>query len=198
VDIHLHDTYFVVSHFHFVLFGGSVFAIYAGIYHWWPKITGRMLNHRWGVIHFVVTYLSFFFTFFPQHLAGMQGMPRRVAEYAPEFQVLNVIISLSAFVLGLSTFIIITNMLWSIFRGPIAGSNPWRAITLEWQTTSPPPPYNFKGSPVPFEDPYGYASEAGSAYMDAMAERLTPGPQLRAGKGPAPSLPAAPEPVSGD
>src|SRR5690606_18508365 len=115
-----------VSHFHFVLFGGSVFSIYAGSYHWWPKVTGRMLNHRWGIIHFVITYLSFFFTFFPQHLAGMQGMPRRVAEYAPEFQTLNVITSISSFVLGVRTFIIIINMIWSIFRGPIAPSNPWR------------------------------------------------------------------------
>lgn len=197
VDIHLHDTYFVVSHFHFVLFGGSVFAIYAGIYHWWPKITGRMLNHRWGVIHFVITYLSFFFTFFPQHLAGMQGMPRRVAEYAPEFQSLNILISISSFVLGVSTFIIIINMLWSIFRGPVASSNPWRALTLEWQTSSPPPPYNFKGMPVPFEDPYGYGSEAGAAYMDAMIERLTPGALLRSGKSSGPALPAS-EPVSGD
>ncbi len=157
-----------------------------------------MLSHRWGVIHFIITYLSFFFTFFPQHLAGMQGMPRRVAEYAPEFQTLNIIISISAFVLGISTLIIIVNMLWSIVRGPVAGPNPWRALTLEWQTSSPPPPYNFKGTPVPFEDPYGYATEAGRAYMDAMVERQLPAAQLRSGKGPGPLLPPSPEPVSGD
>lgn len=197
VDIHLHDTYFVVSHFHFVLFGGSVFAIYAGVYHWWPKITGRMMNNRLGVIHFAITYLSFFFTFFPQHLAGMQGMPRRVAEYAPEFQTLNVIISISSFVLGVSTFIVLANMIWSIFYGKVAGPNPWRALTLEWQTSSPPPPYNFKGAVIPFEDPYGYGTDAANAYIDAMAERLTPAAQLKSGKTGGPSLPS-PDPVSGD
>ncbi|MBK9123146.1 MAG: cytochrome c oxidase subunit I [Chloroflexi bacterium] len=197
VDIHLHDTYFVVSHFHFVLFGGSVFAIYAGLYHWWPKITGRMMDEFWGRVHFAITYVSFFFTFFPMHLAGMQGMPRRVAEYAPEFQAINVIISISAFVLGVSTFMILANMIWSIYRGKVAGPNPWRALTLEWQTTSPPPAYNFRGTPVPFEDPYGYGSEAANAYLDAMEERLTPASQLKSGRSAGPASPS-PEPVAGD
>ncbi|MBK8135098.1 MAG: cytochrome c oxidase subunit I [Chloroflexi bacterium] len=197
VDIHLHDTYFVVSHFHFVLFGGSVFAIYAGIYHWWPKITGRMMNNRVGVIHFIITYISFFFTFFPMHLAGMQGMPRRVAEYAPEFQSVNVLIGISAFVLGFSTLIALGNMIWAIYYGKVAGPNPWRALTLEWQTSSPPPSYNFKGNPIPYEDPYGYGTEAANAYLDAMAERLTPAAQLKSGKAGGPSLPS-PEPVVGD
>lgn len=196
VDIHLHDTYFVVSHFHFVLFGGSVFAIYAGLYHWWPKITGRMMNEFWGRVHFAVTYVSFFFTFFPMHLAGMQGMPRRVAEYAPEFQTLNVIISISAFTLGISTFIILANMVWSIYRGKVAGPNPWRALTLEWQTSSPPPPYNFKGTPVPFDDPYGYGTEAANAYLEAMEERMTPASQLKP-RSAGPASPS-PEPVAGD
>lgn len=197
VDIHLHDTYFVVSHFHFVLFGGSVFAIYAGLYHWWPKITGRMMNNRVGVIHFILTYVSFFFTFFPMHLAGMQGMPRRVAEYAPEFQSINILIGISAFVLGFSTLIALGNMIWAIYYGKVAGPNPWRALTLEWQTSSPPPAYNFKGAPIPFEDPYGYGTEAATAYLDAMAERLTPAAQLKPGKTGGPSLPS-PEPVAGD
>jgi len=174
LDIHMHDTYFVVSHFHFVLFGGSVFAIYSSIYHWFPKVTGRMLDERLGKIHFYVTYVSFFLTFFPQHIVGMQGMPRRVAEYAPEFQTMNIIISISAFVLGISTFIILFNMWWSMNHGKIAGPNPWRALTLEWQTSSPPPSYNFKGEVVPFEDPYGYGTEASRVYLDEMEKRLTP------------------------
>lgn len=171
-DIHVHDTYFVVSHFHFVLFGGSVFAIYAGIYHWFPKITGRMLNERLAKWHFALTYLGFFFTFFPMHMVGMLGMPRRVAYYAPEFQSWNTIISISGFVLGISVFFLLYNMWVSLKNGKIAGANPWRALSLEWATTSPPPVTNFIGDPVPFEDPYGYGTEASQAYLDAIDRRF--------------------------
>ncbi|NDJ62692.1 MAG: cytochrome c oxidase subunit I [Chloroflexi bacterium] len=174
VNIHVHDTYFVVSHLHFVLFGGSVFAIYAGIYHWFPKITGRLLNERLGKWHFWLTYVSFFFTFFPQHLLGMQGMPRRVAEYAPEFQGLNVIVSLAGFVLGISTFVLLYNLVVSLARGRVAGPNPWRALTLEWATSSPPPSHNFIGDPVPVRNPYGYGTEEAAVYLKAMESRLGP------------------------
>ena len=167
-DIHVHDTYFVVSHFHFVLFGGSVFAIYSALYHWFPKITGRMMNERLGKLHFVLTYFGFLFTFFPMHIVGMLGMPRRVAVYDPAFTDFNRLISFAAFVLGFSTFIAIYNLIQSYFRGPVAGANPWRALTLEWATTSPPPPANFEEDPIPFEDPYGYGTEAAAAYLDAL------------------------------
>lgn len=167
-DIHVHDTYFVVSHFHFVLFGGSVFAIYSALYHWFPKITGRMMNERLGRLHFVLTYFGFLFTFFPMHIVGMLGMPRRVAVYDPAFTDFNRLISFAAFVLGFSTFIAIYNIIQSYFRGPVAGANPWRALTLEWATTSPPPPANFEEDPIPFEDPYGYGTEAATAYLDAL------------------------------
>lgn len=167
-DIHVHDTYFVVSHFHFVLFGGSVFAIYSALYHWFPKITGRMMNERLGRLHFVLTYFGFLFTFFPMHIVGMLGMPRRVAVYDPAFTDFNRLISFAAFVLGFSTFIAIYNIIQSYFRGPVAGANPWRALTLEWATTSPPPPTNFEEDPIPFEDPYGYGTEAATAYLDAL------------------------------
>jgi cytochrome c oxidase subunit 1 len=170
-DTHVHDTYFVVSHLHFVLYGGSVFGIYAGLYHWFPKITGRMLNERWGKIHFVFTYIGFFFTFFPQHVVGILGMPRRVAEYAPEFQVLNVIISIASFILGVSTFIIVVNMWQSLKHGKRAGANPWRALTLEWATSSPPPSTNFIGDPVPFKNPYGYGTKAAWEYLEAQEAR---------------------------
>ncbi|MBE2268054.1 MAG: cytochrome c oxidase subunit I [Anaerolinea sp.] len=170
-NIHVHDTYFVVSHLHFVLFGGSVFAIYAGLYHWFPKMSGRMLDERLGKIHFWATYVGFFFTFFPQHILGMMGMPRRVAVYAPEFQGLNVVVSLAAFLLGVSTFVLLANMLIAVNRGRRAGANPWRALTLEWATTSPPPAHNFVGDPVPFKNPYGYGTAASHAYLEAIDQR---------------------------
>ncbi len=167
-DYQAHDTYFVVSHFHFVLFGGSVFAIYSGLYHWYPKVTGRMMDERMGRIHFFTTYISFFFTFFPQHIVGILGMPRRVAVYDPAFTSWNVLISLSAFALGISTLIVLYNLVWSFYYGKVAGANPWRALTLEWATTSPPPSWNFDEEPIPFEDPYGYGSAASAAYLDAI------------------------------
>ena len=190
-DIHVHDTYFVVSHFHFVLFGGSVFAIYAGIYHWFPKITGRMLNLRLSRIHFVLTYLGFFFTFFPMHIAGMLGMPRRVAVYAPEFQSINRLISLSAFVLGISTFVLVYNVIISLRSGTVAGANPWRALTLEWATTSPPPATNFIGDPVPFPDPYGYGTPEAAAYLDAIDKEFG-APEVPVDKPAAPIVSEAP------
>ncbi len=167
-DYQVHDTYFVVSHFHFVMFGGSVFAIYSGIYHWFPKMTGRMLDERMGKLHFALTYFGFFFTFFPMHMVGMLGMPRRVAVYDPQFQSWNVLISLAAFVLGFSTLILVYNIMVSLSRGRVAGANPWRALTLEWATSSPPPAWNFDEDPVPFEDPYGYGTQAATDYLNAI------------------------------
>lgn len=192
-DIHVHDTYFVVSHLHFVLFGGSVFAIYSGIYHWYPKITGRMLNERLGKIHFAITYLSFFFTFFPMHIAGMLGMPRRVAYYLPEYTGINTLISISSFVLGISTFILLYNLVASLWKGKVAGANPWRALTLEWATTSPPPATNFIGDPVPFPDPYGYGTPEAQGYLDGVDK------QFGVGESDAVPRPAVPAPQpSGD
>ncbi len=170
-DIHVHDTYFVVSHFHFVLFGGAVFSIYGGIYHWFPKITGKMMNERLARWHFWITYVAFFFTFFPMHFAGMLGMPRRVAVYLPEFQGLNTIVSIASFVLGLSTLILYYNIYISLRSGKQAGANPWRALTLEWATSSPPPATNFIGDPVPFHDPYGYGAPDAAAYLDDIDRR---------------------------
>ncbi|MEQ8676463.1 MAG: cytochrome c oxidase subunit I [Aggregatilineales bacterium] len=196
VDIHLHDTYFVVSHFHFVLFGGSVFAIYAGFYHWWPKITGRMMDERLARIHFALTYIGFLGTFFPMHMLGMLGMPRRVAVYDPQFQDMNTIVSVFGFVLGISTFIFLYNLVASTVSGKVAGSNPWRALTLEWMTSSPPPAYNFIGDPIPYEDPYGYGTEASKAYLDAMDGRFAPPspPKAKPESG-APTTPMEPQPA---
>ncbi len=176
VNLHVHDTYFVVAHLHFVLYGGSVFAIYAAIYQWWPKITGKMMNEAMGKWHFWLTYVSFLVTMMPMHLVGMRGMPRRVAEYQPEFQSVNVIVSLGAFVLGISTFLFLYNAVWSLYAGKDAGPNPWRALTLEWTTSSPPPSHNFDGDPVPFEDPYGYGTPEAVAYLEAIEKRYAKKP----------------------
>ncbi len=156
IDIHVSDTYFVVAHIHYVLFGGSVFTVYAAFYYWFPKITGRMYDERLGHLHFWVTFIAFNLTFFPMHILGTEGMPRRVADYAPKFADLNMFISLSSFALGASTLIFIYNIITSWRNGPAASSNPWRALTLEWQVTSPPPRFNFDEIPQVVGSPYEY------------------------------------------
>jgi cytochrome c oxidase subunit 1 len=155
-DIHVHDTYFVVAHLHYVLFGGSVFGIFAGIYHWYPKVTGRYLNEFWGKTHFVLTFVGFNATFLPMHILGLQGMPRRIAMYAPEFQGLNQFCTIASYILAVSTLPLLINLVWSLFKGRPAPSNPWNALTLEWQTTSPPEIENFETLPVLTTGPYDY------------------------------------------
>jgi cytochrome c oxidase subunit 1 len=158
VDIHASDTYFVVAHIHYVLFGGSLFTIFAGIYYWFPKMTGRMYDERLGKIHFWLTFVGFNITFFPMHWVGLQGMPRRVADYAPEFGNWNFVISIASFGLGASTLVFLYNMIVSWRRGPIAPPNPWRALTLEWQVSSPPPVFNFDEIPQVVGSPYEYGT----------------------------------------
>ena len=128
IDIHASDTYFIVAHIHYVLFGGSVFTIFAGIYYWFPKMTGRMYNERLGKLHFWLTFVGFNLTFFPMHYIGLQGMPRRVADYASRFADINLFISIASFGLGASTIVFLYNMARSWKRGPIAEANPWRAL----------------------------------------------------------------------
>jgi cytochrome c oxidase subunit I len=152
IDFHVTDSYFVVAHMHYVMFGGSVFALYAGIYYWFPKVTGRVLDDRWGKLHFWMTLVGFHLTFFVQHILGLDGMPRRVADYLPSdgFTTLNRVSSLGAFLLGASTL----PFLWNVWRtlrgrlGAVAGDDPWGAQTLEWATSSPPPAHNFD-KPLP-------------------------------------------------
>ncbi|MDJ0692896.1 cytochrome c oxidase subunit I [Mastigocoleus sp. MO_188.B34] len=155
-DVHVHDTYYVVAHFHFVLFGGSVFGIYAGIYHWFPKITGRFLNETLGRIHFVLTFIGTLATFLPMHELGLQGMPRRVAMYDPQFIALNQICTIGAFILGASVIPFFLNVLWSWGFGRKAGDNPWNALSLEWTTSSPPAIENWDTLPVVTHGPYEY------------------------------------------
>ncbi|HJX41980.1 MAG TPA: cytochrome c oxidase subunit I, partial [Anaerolineales bacterium] len=147
-DIHVHDTYFVVAHLHFVLFGGAVSAVYAGLYYWFPKITGRMYDENLGKLHFLMNFVGTNLSYLPMFLAGMLGMPRRVADYAPEFTSLNVLATMGAVLLGSSTLPFIYNAIISWAEGPRASANPWRGLTLEWSVTSPPPPHNFEQTPA--------------------------------------------------
>ena len=156
IDIQANQTYYIVAHIHYVLFGGSVFTIFCGIYYWFPKMTGRMYNERLGQLHFWLTFIGFNLTFFPMHYIGLQGMPRRVADYADRFGGMNEFISIASFGLGASTIVFLYNMIWSWKRGPLAGDNPWRAMTLEWQVSSPPPIFNFTEQPQVVGGPYEY------------------------------------------
>jgi cytochrome c oxidase subunit 1 len=156
IDIQASDTYFIVAHIHYVLFGGSVFTIFAGIYFWFPKMTGRMYDERLGRLHFWLTFIGFNATFFPMHLIGLDGMPRRVADYAPRFADFNLFISLASFLLGASTLVFFYNMIKSWRSGPPAPANPWRALTLEWLVSSPPPIFNFDAIPQVVGGPYEY------------------------------------------
>jgi len=156
IDIHVSDTYFIVAHIHYVLLGGSLFLIFAGIYYWFPKMTGRMFNEKLGKTHFWLTFLAFNATFFPMHIIGVQGMPRRVYTYDPQFGNWNLFISISSFVLGVSFLIFVYNMVVSWARGERAPANPWRGKTLEWQVSSPPPLFNFDEIPQVVGSPYEY------------------------------------------
>lgn len=161
MDVHLHDTYFVVAHFHYVMVGGMVMAFIGGIHFWWPKITGRMYPEFLGRFAAVTVFLGFNLTFFPQFILGYLGMPRRYYEYPDEFQILHVLSSAGATVLGLGFFLVLLYLPWSLVWGRRAPPNPWRAKGLEWTIPSPPPMENFKVIPTVTEDAYNYA-ERGS------------------------------------
>ncbi|OWV85459.1 cytochrome ubiquinol oxidase subunit I [Rhizobium sp. N122] len=149
-DTQVHDTYFVVAHFHYVLIGGSVFPLIGAIYYWFPKMTGRMMSETLGRWAFGLIFTGFHLTFFPMHVLGLQGMPRRVYTYPPElpWAGFNLFVSLSAVILAAGFLIFFIDVLRSVRHGPEAGSNPWNASTLEWAMPSPPPPYNFRHIPV--------------------------------------------------
>jgi cytochrome c oxidase subunit 1 len=156
LDIHMHDTYFVVAHFHYVMVGGSVLAFLGGIHYWWPKMTGRLYNDYLGRLAALLTFIGFNVTFFPQFILGYMGMPRRYYAYAAEYQVLNVLSSAGASILALSFILPACYLTYSLFKGEKAGNNPWGAKGLEWETTSPPPTLNFDRIPIVTEEAYAY------------------------------------------
>jgi cytochrome c oxidase subunit 1 len=149
VDFALHDTYWVVAHLHYVLFGGSVFGLFAGFYYWFPKMTGRMLREDLGKVQFVLMFIGFNLTFFPMHMLGLQGMPRRIADYASTagWNELNLAASIGGFTIAASMIPWLLNVAVSLRGGEPAGDDPWGGNTLEWATSSPPPPYNFDRLP---------------------------------------------------
>jgi cytochrome c oxidase subunit 1 len=153
VDVHVHDTYFVIAHFHYVMFGGTIIGFMAGIHYWWPKITGRMYNEVLGRIGCGLVFIGFNTTFLPQFVMGSQGMPRRYATYLPQFQPYHVMSSIGAYIQFLGFALTAVYLIYSLFKGKKAPANPWGSATLEWACTSPPPHDNFKVTPT-VGDPY--------------------------------------------
>src|SRR5437870_3764832 len=180
VDIFIHDTYFIVAHIHYVVFGGSLLGAFAAIYYWFPKMFGRLMNETLGKIHFALTFVFFNGTFFPMHIIGVGGHMRRIYnptqyEFLKPLQHWNVFMTMSALVLGASQLLFIFNFFWSMFAGKQAARNPWQANTLEWEAPTPPPHGNFPG-PVPtvYRGPYEYSSPLVSEDFLPQARRLEP------------------------
>ncbi|MGH9321432.1 MAG: cytochrome c oxidase subunit I [Vicinamibacteria bacterium] len=156
VDVHVHDTYFIVAHFHYIMVGGAVMGYLGAIHFWWPKISGRLYPQGWARFSALLVFVGFNLTFFPQFLLGYLGMPRRYHAYPEEFQVLNVMSSAGASILAVGYVVPLVYFIWSMRYGPVAGPNPWAATGLEWQTPSPPPTENFPTPPEVTEEPYAY------------------------------------------
>ena len=154
-DMHLHDTYFVVAHFHYVMVGGTLVAFLGGVFHWWPKMFGRMYDEFWGRVSAAIVFIGFNLTFLPQFVLGSRGMPRRYATYDPEFEFLHQMSTVGAMLLGLGLLVALCVLLYSLWKGKLAPANPWGGATLEWHCTSPPPFYNFERAPA-VGDPYDF------------------------------------------
>ena len=161
VDVYFHDTFFIVGHLHYVLFMSSIFGIFGAIYMWFPKMFGRMMNEPWGKVHFALTFLFSNGVFFPMHIIGIGGHPRRyydptIYKFLENMQGLNQFMSICAICLGLSQLIFVANFAYSLFFGPVASRNPWHSNTLEWTAPSPPPHGNFETIPIVYHGPYEY------------------------------------------
>lgn len=160
IDVHVHDTYFVIAHFHYIMVGGAVMGYLGGIHYWWPKISGRLYPEGWARLAALIVFVGFNLTFFPQFLLGYMGMPRRYYAYPPEFQTLNVMSTAGASILGVGYVLPLIYMIWSMRYGPVAESNPWPSTGLEWQTTSPPPTNNFATTPIVTHEAYDFPALA--------------------------------------
>ena len=169
-DIHVNNTYFVVGHFHYIVYGTITMGMFAALYHWFPKITGHMYYEGLGKVHFWLAFIGTNLNFFPMHPAGLMGMPRRVSSYDPEYAFWNVLASLGGFLLGMSTLPFILNMVSSWVQGKKAPANPWRAIGLEWLVSSPPPVENFEEIPTVIAEPYGYGKSEPLVATSALQE----------------------------
>jgi cytochrome c oxidase subunit 1 len=159
LDVHVTDTYFIVAHFHYIMVGGTIMGYLGGLHYWWPKISGRMYNELLAKVSAAIIFVGFNLTFFPQFILGYLGMPRRYHAYPPEFQMLNVLSSAGASILGVGYLIPMAYLAWSLRYGKIVGANPWGAVGLEWTTTSPPPTENFAEPPVVTWDAYDYPTQ---------------------------------------
>jgi cytochrome c oxidase subunit 1 len=157
VDIAMHDTYFVVAHFHYVIMGGTVFAFLGAIHYWWPKMFGRMYDEFSGRVAAVIIFVGFNLTFFPQFILGTKGVPRRTYNYSPEFQFYHVESTIGSYLIGIGMLITAGCLIHSLFRGRLAPANPWGAASLEWRCPSPPPTHNFDQPPTNIGDPYDFS-----------------------------------------
>jgi cytochrome c oxidase subunit 1 len=182
INIHVHDTYFVVAHFHYVMVGGTVFAMLGGLHYWWPKMFGRMYNENWGRLACLIIFIGFNLTFFTQFVLGTQGAPRRTYNYPPQFQSYHIQSTIGAYILTIGLIILALNLVYSLIRGRKAPANPWGGNSLEWHTSSPPPTHNFDHTPTA-GDPYDFSNweydPASQSYVQksqpSTDETVTPG-----------------------
>jgi cytochrome c oxidase subunit 1 len=182
LNTHVHDTYFVVAHFHYIMVGGSLMGYLGGLHFWWPKLTGRLYPEWWARVAAGIVFIGFNLTFFPQFVLGYLGMPRRYHAYPPEFQVLNVLSTAGATILGVGYLLPMVYFAWSMRYGARAATNPWDATGLEWSAASPPPPQNFDEQPVVTREAYDYTALGETDAGRADSRKIVPGaPPVGAG-----------------